>query len=441
LGQAPEQQLGPGTWTDPLEAAQTPEERTRIQGMLIGNARARQAGLPIPNPEVEPVFTPAPTEEEIERGQDLADKRRQEEFTLGIEGRRTSQQERTAAAGALLDVPDWAKNRQQLLQKRADIEQMLTGGETDFDDPEQAREVKRKYDYYQRWVGNLRPPDPNESLRVWDGTKFTKPRPGQQPTHFADPSNPAAIPEMLPEVAEEQAEQRAQQQQQQAQQDTYQKDLGAYGKQVLQQMNAMRGDVDDPFDAETAAKDAKAALAAAGILPPVDPSAPPPESITPVTPGGPPVKTPGPTGEAPAATQPEPLSEGQSIFGTPLPRPQTPEAAAELDILTPPEQATEPPELQTARKILAMNQYMGSWSPSALGEVSPSQRKEAEAIVKEWETTGSTKRQKVAAASVAAWEKELPTLSKNKAEADRQYAALPPGTDFIDPEGNRRTKP
>jgi hypothetical protein len=69
-GQVVDQQ---GTWDDPF-AFKDPKGMIQVHAQQVANARALRMGKPIPFPEAESQFHPAPTKEEIQRKQELEDR-------------------------------------------------------------------------------------------------------------------------------------------------------------------------------------------------------------------------------------------------------------------------------------------------------------------------------------------------------------------------------
>lgn len=152
-----------------------------------------------------------------------------------------------------------------------------------------------------------------------------------------------------------------------------------------------------------------------------------------------------PPGAAPApAPMPETLTgEGTAPMAGPgatiVAQDAVPSPAA-----TPAAATGEPPEVAAARKTLTMPQYVGSWSPQSISsQATPEMVKEAKAVIKEWETTGSTKRQKQEAQRIADWKSKLPTFSTD-AEVTAAFKSgdIPVGASFIGPDNkvHRRTR-
>jgi hypothetical protein len=93
--------------------------------------------------------------------------------------------------------------------------------------------------------------------------------------------------------------------------------------------------------------------------------------------------------------------------GTPSVAPTSPAAPPVGDWQSSTVNSPEPPEVQGARKIMGMSEYHGGWN-GPQNESTPEMRREATAILKEWETSGST-----------------PSLKRRKAEVDAFNSTLP----------------
>ena len=203
LQQNPFGQQAAGVWEDPLAGA-TGQAAVQIRSQQEANARARRLGKPEPSPGADPIFTPAPTRDEIRRGQVLFDEDRERQQQLEDAAATRTVAGRKARATSLRSLmPDFDVDPAisgQLNQDLAEIEAALNGNQVDFNDPGQAAAVEEKIEAYKKTVAGLRPPDPNALGLVLDEEtqRYRSPREGERATHIGGPGE---FPQPIPEIA------------------------------------------------------------------------------------------------------------------------------------------------------------------------------------------------------------------------------------------------
>ncbi len=203
LQQNPFGQQAAGEWSDPLVGA-SGQDAVQIRSQQEANARARRLGKPEPSPGIDPIFTPAPTRDEIRRGQVLFDEDRERQQQLDdVAATRTVAGRKARATSLRSLMPDFDVDPAisgQLNQDLAEIEAALNGNQVDFNDPGQAAAVEEKIEAFKATVAGLRPPDPNALGLVLDEEtqRYRSPREGERATHIGGPGE---FPQPIPEIA------------------------------------------------------------------------------------------------------------------------------------------------------------------------------------------------------------------------------------------------
>lgn len=117
------------------------------------------------------------------------------------------------------------------------------------------------------------------------------------------------------------------------------------------------------------------------------------------------------------APTPPPAASEPSPAPTPLPN----ERAQQATVQQPQPSGDEPKDVVDARRVLASPRYMGNWSPSTMNQAMPQEIKKAQAIIKEYEETGTSPLQK--------------REEKQAEEFSKKWSTLKPGESLRGPDG------
>jgi hypothetical protein len=212
-----------GFWADPLADNEDLDPGIRRQRRAQREARARKgrSGKDVPA-EWQPTYTsPAQIEQQQDEAKDKAERQREiedrdeeREYQEGITAKANTRADRKARAAGLMEVPKWAPKAigHKLRGEYADIVQMLTGGEIDWNDPDQVEDVEQAIKEYESAVGGLTPPNPvedyNSTIKHFDpvtGTSYDDPGPGRTPMQIID-GKPVEIPGVVAQKRQQEAE-------------------------------------------------------------------------------------------------------------------------------------------------------------------------------------------------------------------------------------------